>query len=509
MPASRTFAALLSLLLIAAACSGDDGGSDADGNGVGAEPTASDGAEPVASTRGGTVGVPEMTELSGGDYGVAYNAMPSALAEEFDYVEDEYRIAGEATAYTADDLSTDGAWSTEPAGTAPYATRVITRRPADPEAFNGVVVVEWLNVSAGRDSDPDFGSLYPVLLEEGYGYIGVSAQQAGIVAGGAVLEVPGVPEEALLPLTEWDPERYGDLDHPGDAFSFDLLSQAAQVALRPSDGTAFADLTVTDVIAVGQSQSAAALATYVNGVHPLVELYDGFLVHGRGDGGLPLDAGADLIAPDELLLRTDLAEPIVQFETETDLIDLNFLAARQDDSDAVVTWEVAGTAHADQATLDYGVEAGQEWNEGSTVDFTTTCGEINDGPQAETLRAAFVALVAWIQDGTAPPTTPDLEVADGQIVRDDLGIAVGGARTPPADAPTAALTGANDSGSVFCSLFGGGEPLSEVQLAEVYDGPADYAAQVEASAATAEQEGWLLPDDAQAYVDDAEGAAIP
>ena len=39
---------------------------------------------------------------------------------------------------------------------------------------------------------------------------------------------------------------------------------------------------------MGESQSAYALTTYVNGVHPLDRVFDGFLVHSRGGAAMPL-----------------------------------------------------------------------------------------------------------------------------------------------------------------------------------------------------------------------------
>ena len=43
-------------------------------------------------------------------------------------------------------------WSIAPATTAPYRTRILVRRPPTPAKFNGTVVVEWMNVSAGESS---------------------------------------------------------------------------------------------------------------------------------------------------------------------------------------------------------------------------------------------------------------------------------------------------------------------------------------------------------------------
>ncbi len=88
--------------------------------------------------------------------------MPAGLAEEAGYVEEEYFIAGDSVAYEADgELGSDGQWTVTEGETAPYETRVIVRRPEDPAEFSGVVVVEWLNVSAGRDSDPTSASSTP------------------------------------------------------------------------------------------------------------------------------------------------------------------------------------------------------------------------------------------------------------------------------------------------------------------------------------------------------------
>ena len=54
-------------------------------------------------------------------------------------------------------LGEDGKWSVTPGTKAAYKTRLIVRTPVDPKKFNGTVIVEWLNVTSGRDSDPDFG----------------------------------------------------------------------------------------------------------------------------------------------------------------------------------------------------------------------------------------------------------------------------------------------------------------------------------------------------------------
>jgi hypothetical protein len=388
---------------------------------------------------------------------------------------------------------------------------VLVRRPADPDAFNGTVVVEWLNVSSGRDSDPDFAFLYPYLLREGYAFVGVSAQRTGVEGGGGVLEIPGVPPESLTPLKIWDPQRYGSLAHPGDEFSYDIYSQVGRWALG-ADGTpgALADLAVERVLAVGESQSAGRLVTYVNAVHPEVLVYDGFLIHSRGGAGAVLNPAAADARPSTAAIRTDLEQPVLQFQTETDLFRLGFVAARQDDTDRIMTWEVAGTAHADASTLAYGRASAEVWFDGAGPDFSVLCGRVNEGPQAQVLRAAFDALHRWVVDGTTPPVSPRLETTTDAFVVDELGIALGGIRTPAVDVPTNVLSGVPREGSsVFCSLFGRTDPLPEGTLAARYPTAADYAAAVEASADAAADAGFLLAPERDEIVADASRGLRP
>ena len=124
------------------------------------------------------------------------------------------------------------------------------------------------------------------IAREGAAYVGVSAQFVGVNQ----LKVGGP-----LPDTPGDPVRYAPLVHPGDSYSYDIFSQVGQ-AIR--DGALLGGLVPRRVIAMGESQSAGRLVTYIDAVHPLVDVYDGFLVHSRSSGGaalsqdpLPVDPG--------------------------------------------------------------------------------------------------------------------------------------------------------------------------------------------------------------------------
>ena len=134
--------------------------------------------------------------------------------------------APHAPFHLLDDPTPDGRWSVAEYARAPYRTRLLVLRPEQPADANGTVVVGWQNVSAGYESGaPSDGEIY-----EGYAWVGVSAQEVGLYGFPAGME--RMASRRGLPLLEHDPERYGDLHHPGDQAAFDIFTQAGR-ALAP------------------------------------------------------------------------------------------------------------------------------------------------------------------------------------------------------------------------------------------------------------------------------------
>ena len=211
------------------------------------------------------------------------------------YVLKEYAAKGRATAYEpVGALPADGRWTFEATDTARYRTRVVVRRPAS--AGDGIVLLEWLNVSGGLDTDPGYQNLRKEIVRQGHTWVGVSAQKIGVEGGKVAVaptpprgpgghDVPGAADLLGKGLRAIDPERYGSLHHPGDRFAFDIVTQVAR-ALR-AGGPATGGEVPTEVLALGESQAAFGLTTYVNGVQPLTRAFDGFFVMSRaalGDG---------------------------------------------------------------------------------------------------------------------------------------------------------------------------------------------------------------------------------
>lgn len=449
--------------------------------------------------------------------GGAFLSPPSTVdLGAFGWVEEEFFLAGAARGYVSGPLASDGRWVATPADGAEYVTRILVRRPSSRAAFNGTVLVEWLNVSGGLDAAPIWTYSHTTMLREGFAWVGVSAQLVGVSGGG------GGPLGLNLSLKAVDPVRYGPLVHPGDTFSYDMFSQVAQAIRRPTGVAPLGPLRPRRVIAMGESQSAFRLVTYVNAVHPTTQVYDGFLIHSRGGGAAPLSQApqAAITGPFPSFIREDVGVPVLTFATETDVIALGFFAARQPDTQYVRLWEVAGTAHGDTYLLAVGPgDAGRAAAEtaylppmSSLFGGIITCdAPINSGPQQYVLNAAIVRLNRWVRRGRAQgPSAPRLEIAAGPppvIARDSHGNALGGIRTHRVDAPIDTLSGLGQSGGGFCSLFGTTTPFDAATLAALYPGRGDYVGAVVRATRAAVRAGFVLKPDArviQAAAADAE-----
>jgi hypothetical protein len=433
------------------------------------------------------------------------------------YVEEEYFLEGDATARDWQTTpGTDGPWATKTTTTAHYKTRFLVRRPTDPARANGSVFVEWLNVSGGIDDDPDFGYAHVELLRSGWTYVGVSAQAEGVVGGGFSLG------GTAMPLVTWDPQRYGSLKHPGDNYSYDMYSQVACVLRHPEAAVKpLGSLTPARFIAAGESQSAGYMVTYANAIQPVTKAFDGIFIHSRFGGGAALSSApnANPLAafmgsgPASVHIRSDLTIPVFQFETETDVGGgvgmTGFSGSRQPDTDHLRTWEVAGTSHADQYLLNYSAANAAAGDAGS---LTSSCTDINSGPQHWIEDAAVAALHAWLKDGTPPPHGDPLTLSDAGtgFAKDAIGNALGGVRSPAVDVPIAILSGvASSGGGILCGLFGQTTPLSAAQLSSLYPTHDDYVSKVMADATKVQQAGFIVSSDTPLIVQEASAAPVP
>lgn len=430
------------------------------------------------------------------------------------YTEEEFFFDGTATAFerdpTAPAWNSTGAWTARPSTTiapAAYKSRMLVHRPTDPTKFNGIVVVEWFNVTALIDLPPDYGYFRKELRRDGFIYVGVTAQIVG---------VDGSPSLPGFALKGWDPVRYGSLVHPGDSYSWDIFSQAAQAIRHPVgvDPLGSSAHVITGMIADGESQSAGRMTTYVNAIQPLAQLFDGFLIHSRGAGGTALfgsqcaggsepglscttnascpglcsggsnsggictstgtqctgggtctGTGTCVVVsggavPSPSFIRPD-APPVLVFETETDTV--GHFSARQADGANYRLWEPAGTAHVDNYdSLSFSM------NQATTEPFypAQICVfQANMANERYVMNSAIWHLSQWINGGTPPPSAPaPITVVANVIQRDAYNNALGGIRLPELDVPTQTLQGVGNTANPpnplsFCTLYGRTVPL--------------------------------------------------
>src|SRR4051812_8719945 len=227
---------------------------------------------------------------------VVVTGKPSLLLGNFDvaplgFQVDEFFVSGAASSYKlAGEANADGKWEAVPAGAAAYTTRVVVVRPSDPSKFSGTAAVEWLNVSGGLDLPADWMMAHREILRRGHAYVGVSAQKVGVEGG------PGLLGRGMPALKQADPQRYGRLSHPGDAYSFDIFSQAGRLVKGAAASKVLGPLVPRRVIAVGESQSAFYLTTYATAVDPVARVFDGILIHSRAAFAAPLNGGSMLAA---------------------------------------------------------------------------------------------------------------------------------------------------------------------------------------------------------------------
>jgi hypothetical protein len=412
------------------------------------------------------------------------------------HLEEERFLSGTATAYArAGEWGIDGFWEVQPSETAPFAVRMLVRRPARPEDFNGVVIVEWLNVTAMTEGAADFSQMEDEILRGGYAWVGVGAQAVGIHAPSTGLKA-------------WDPVRYGPLAHPGDRFSYDIFAQAAR-AVRSGTGSGgpLQGLEFRHVIAAGRSQSAFRLVTYLNAFHLRDRVFDGYFVHSRGASAAGLTAEA--LAPDVPVptppgarIRSDIDVPVFDIQAEGDMTTLRSHLTRQPASDRYRRWELAGVAHAEIPL----------WvaEPANPPSLGPGCASpVNSAPHQVFVKAGLRALTSWVRDGTPPAHSPDIRLTDpaaaDPIARDEHGNALGGVRIPQLQVPTATLDGIPNSVAAgaggaqnFCRLFGRTVLFDRETLRRLYPTPESFVDPFHRAIDDLERAGYLLAPEAEA-----------
>jgi hypothetical protein len=391
--------------------------------------------------------------IQGGLHGYMWNHSLFDLAK-YDYTENEYFYSGVATVHQNGQTVS-----------APYRSRFFVRLPRNPKKFNGTIAVEWLNVTDQDDLETAYPPGGEYQMSQGLGIVGVSAQLAGVCCGPTTLK-------------GWDPIRYATLVHPGDTFAPDIYTQAIQALRHPDKNRTYVGtptpvdpmlgMKVKHVVALGASQSASQLTSYINGGynnHHLIDLY----IITRGGGPF-----------------NDLSTPVWQLNEEAQ-------GPHPKDSRNYRLWEEAGTAHAPAAWYDY------VWREksrdqavpGAPDPINAACG-LNRGSVDYSTRAMTYWAQQYLTKGKLLPSAPRLKRdAGGNVIRDKDSLAEGGLRHPFIQVPIAL----NRSETTDCPLFGLYRSWPASKIVARYRTHAIYVHKVAAWANYEVSRGWLLPQD--------------
>jgi hypothetical protein len=410
------------------------------------------------------------------------------------YLEEEYLVSGLARPFRpVGALSADGDWHVRPGDESPFVTRVIVHRPADAARFNGIVLCEWANVSALNEVS---WAVNEPFHRSGYVYASISAQATGIDG------VPGVPRSGLRRLA---PERYGGLHVPGDSASYDVFGAVAQCMMAPgAEGPhPLHGLVPRHCVALGQSQSASWLVSYINAVHAYHEVFSGFVLGALRGGANGFDDAPPVEGESRerfneryfarlmpAAIRTDPGAPVLLMQSEAEVRVPRFPV--QGDSDLIRVWEIAGSVH--RSASETGHRPDTSARDGWDDPFAQqTQRMVRFSPAIE---SAALALVRWAGGGAALARHPRLDRGAGErdLALDEFGNAGGGVRMPEIRVPTAVFDSATSP------MWGTRTPFAQERLRAFYRHPAGYVERVRLAAEACLAADVLLPRHLDEYV---------
>jgi hypothetical protein len=386
--------------------------------------------------------------------------VPTAVkVEDFPYVTEEYVVSG---------MVND----------APYATRIIIRRPKDVKAFSGTVVAEALH-AGGRSLVFEWSRVS--ILTRNHMFV----------------EIVHSPANINL-LKTFNAERYASLNIANGQTN-DVIAQVGR--LIKSGSGPFAQYDVRRVTLMGTSASSGTVRNYLT-AHANLRMpdggpiFDGFLLTST-NGNTPLPV---------------VDVPMIQMPTQTEVVTHAEagIKYRRPDSDEPGNrfrlYEVAGMPHNNSRD-----------NPGFQNDPCTL--PVTDFPAGAFTALALNHLLDWIANGKTPPRAPYIEVdqnpaADGShLALDEFGNAKGGIRNVWVDVPIATYgvfgKGKTQAQDRLCQLAGTKVPLPEATLRKLYRGKDDYAGRVNKRLQELVAAGWFLNEYAASVRADANAAAIP
>jgi hypothetical protein len=406
------------------------------------------------------------------------------------YVEEEYFLTGTANVYGAGGQGVVRA-------NVPYTTRILVRRPADPERFSGTIVMEpsrdlneWTTVLLAA---------WPWFTRHGDIYVAWS-----MAAG----NVPSL-------IRKYDPVRYAAIDIPDEGLRWDIMAETAWL-LRSPDGPlgklgflARAERVKGGLrfYSTGASLTGSMQLAFIdNGHHARARRPDGGPVI---DGYVPVVTGARLDLPKDAAVVRILSESEYQHPGTPDRPGA--WTSRQAESDAPGAgyreYDLAGTSHAgwiDQSQFNI---AFYQLGPQAIDKFTPHCAHTPaDLPgKSGFIRAAFANLEAWEREGKPMPPSRLFALADDHTARRDAdGVVEGGVRPAWIAAPRSRFRIDNAPAEPtdplmagVCGQLGYETPLDDPEIRRLYPSQGDYERRVAEHRAQLVKDRYILPEDAE------------
>jgi hypothetical protein len=399
---------------------------------------------------------------------------------EYGYVEEEYLVSGTAGAR--------------------YTTRILVRRPVDPNRFSGTVQIEPLRDRSERAANWEW--TWPYLLENGDVWVGFTASK----------------NDAETMLKEFDASRYAAIVIPEDGARLDIMTQIAWV-MRSPDGL-LAGLHFDDKAAI----VPGLFRVYASGWGPTGCMLRDFMQTGQSprartpEGRPVINAYLIGTCPAAAPLEAPADAAVIQVVSESEYgsaaLAAATAAARQPDLDLPkgrYRWyDVAGAG--DWSTSDLPQFSIAAYQMGQISALRADCGAAarSEPGLRYFARAILYDLDRWLRVGGHPPPGAMFELDAGhRVKRDGNGIALGGVRADWVDVPVSSVTAAGDDppididGVKSCGALGVVKAFPPDKLTALYKDHADYVNKVTDDVIKLVNGRYLLPRDGDAFIAEA------
>ncbi|MDR6957947.1 hypothetical protein J2W43_001928 [Pseudomonas brassicacearum] len=429
--------------------------------------------------------------------------------DKYGYIEEEFYLQGVAPAITA---------SGKQLFEAPYTTRILVRKPADPARFNGTVVIEPFSWFGERGAGWILTRDY--LLRRGYAYVGYTLNMnQPAVDPKFISDTPAAEAEQIsrygrivnfefmrrfdfaryAPLgSYYDPQRFTRGEGP-DPFVPQSQGIAAQLALLLKTHAAQGPLAGLDVQRVYVNSWAVTAQVWMDyldqGRHqqwrmpdarPLIDAY----MTGRMAYG---EVGGDVV---RLPRQMPDGVPFVTVYSQSELMHdvLEGIELPPDtDSPQLRYYEVTGIPHLRLADL------GTEHTEQLAADVgkgdDPRCRTLYDEPVELVVSALLDDMDHWVREGKPMPKAPRVVREGKAVVRaPDTGNLQGGVRPPWIEVPSATYLTDQETG---CGLiYDTKVPYSRAVLGQRYGNFSHYEQAFEDAKGLSIKQRYLLPEDA-------------